>query len=183
MASTGEGLFAVNPSNGNTNWAQKVFSMRTISSPQLVSGLIFGTTGSGQGGNYIVALRPGKEPEVAYEIKKEAPYVPTPVALGNLLFLWSDKSIVTCINADDGSKVWQQRVPSVGVSGSPIRIADKIYCVDEAGVVFVIAAAGEFKELGRMELKEECRSTPAVSDGVLYIRTLSKLYSIGGAKK
>ena len=109
--------------------------------------------------------------------------MPTPVALGNLLFLWSDKGIVTCINADDGSRVWQQRVPSVGVSGSPIRIADKIYCVDEAGVVFVIAAAGEFKELGKMELKEECRSTPAVSDGVLYIRTLSKLYSIGGAKK
>ena len=183
MASTGEGLFAVNPANGETNWSQKVFSMRTISSPQLVSGLVFGTTGSGQGGNYIVALRPGKEPEIAYEIKKEAPYVPTPVALGNLLFLWSDKGIVTCINADDGSRVWQQRVPSVGVSGSPIRIADKIYCVDEAGVVFVIAAAGEFKELGKMELKEECRSTPAVSDGVLYIRTLSKLYSIGGAKK
>lgn len=183
MASTGEGLFAVNPVNGNTNWSQKVFTMRTISCPQVVSGLIFGTTGSGGGGNYVVAVRPGKEPEIAYEIKKEAPYVPTPVALGNLMFLWSDKSIVTCINADDGSKVWQQRVPSVGVSGSPIRIADKIYCVDEAGVVFVIAAAGEFKELGKMELKEECRSTPAVSGGVLYIRTLSKLYSIGGAKK
>jgi outer membrane protein assembly factor BamB len=62
-------------------------------------------------------------------------------------------------------------------------VNDKIYCVDEAGVVVVIAAAPEFKEFGRMDLKEECRSTPAVSDGVMYIRTLSKLYSIGGAKK
>jgi outer membrane protein assembly factor BamB len=182
MASTGEGLFAVDPATGNTNWSQKVFTMRTISCPQVVSGLIFGTTGSGGGGNYVVALRPGKEPEIAYEIKKEAPYVPTPVALGNLMFLWSDKGIVTCINADDGSKVWQQRVGGVGYSGSPIRVADKVYCVDEAGVVVVLAAAGEFKELGRMDLKEECRSTPAVSDGKMYIRTLSKLYSIGGAK-
>lgn len=183
MASTAEGLFAVDPATGNTNWAQKVFSMRTISCPQVVSGLVFGTTGSGGGGNYVVAVRPGPEPEIAYEIKKEAPYVPTPVALGNLMFLWSDKGIVTCINADDGSRVWQQRIGGVGNSGSPIRVADKIYCVDEAGVVVVIAAGGEFKELGKMDLKEECRSTPAVSDGVMYIRTLSKLYSIGGAKK
>lgn len=183
MASTGEGLFAVNPANGETNWSQKVFSMRTISCPQVVSGLIFGTTGSGGGGNYVVALRPGAQPEIAYEIKKEAPYVPTPVALGNLMFLWSDKGIVTCINADDGSRVWQQRIGGVGNSGSPIRVDDKVYCVDEAGVVVVIAAAGEYKLLGKMDLKEECRSTPAVSDGVMYIRTLSKLYSIGGAKK
>jgi outer membrane protein assembly factor BamB len=181
MASTGEGLFAVDPVTGNTNWSQKVFALRTISSPQVVSGLIFGTTGQGGGGgNRVVALRPGKEPEIAYEIAKEAPYVPTPVAFGNLLFLWSDKGIVTCINADDGSKVWQQRIPSVGFSGSPIRVDDKLICVDEAGVVVVLAAANEFKELGKIDLKEECRSTPAVSDGRLYIRTLSKLYSVGG---
>jgi outer membrane protein assembly factor BamB len=71
---------------------------------------------------------------------------------------------------------------SSGYSGSPIRVADKIVCVDEAGVVVVIGAAAEFKELGKMDLKEECRSTPAVSDGRMYIRTLSKLYSVGGAK-
>jgi outer membrane protein assembly factor BamB len=180
MASTGEGLFAVDPATGKTNWSQKVFTMRTISCPQVVSGLVFGTTGSGGGGNYVVAVRPGNSPEIAYEIKKEAPYVPTPVALGNLLFLWSDKGIVNCVNADDGSVVWTQRVGGVGYSGSPIRVADKIVCVDEAGVVVVIAAAAEFKELGKMDLKEECRSTPAVSDGRMYIRTLSKLYSIGG---
>ncbi|QDU26426.1 outer membrane biogenesis protein BamB [Anatilimnocola aggregata] len=180
MASTGEGLFAVDPATGKTNWASKVFKMRTISSPQLVSGLIFGTTGSGGGGNYVVAVRPGPTPEIAYEIKKEAPYVPTPVARGNLMFLWSDKGIVTCINAEDGSKVWQQRIGGVGNSGSPIRVNDKIYCVDEAGMMVVLGAGNEYKLHGKMDLKEECRSTPAVSDGRLYIRTLSKLYSIGG---
>ncbi|WP_254508456.1 outer membrane protein assembly factor BamB family protein [Anatilimnocola floriformis] len=183
MASTGEGLFGVDPATGNTNWSQKVFKMRTISCPQVVSGLIFGTTGSGGGGNTVVALRPGPEPEVVYEVTKEAPYVPTPVALGNLMFLWSDKGIVTCINADDGSKVWQKRIGGVGNSGSPIRVADKVICVDEAGVVVVIAASAEFKELAKIDLKEECRSTPAVSDGRMYIRTISKLYSVGGAEK
>ena len=180
--STAEGIFALDPRTGAEKWKLPIITMRTVSSPILTNGLAIATTGSGGGGNYVVALRPGKEPEIAYEIKKEAPYVPSPVALGNLLFLWSDKGIVTCIKADDGSKVWQERVGGVGNSGSPIRVSDKIYCVDEAGTVMVIAAAGEFKELGKIDLKEECRSTPACSDGVMYIRTLSKLYSIGGAK-
>jgi outer membrane protein assembly factor BamB len=182
MLSTAEGFFALDPKTGRENWSMKAFTMRTVSSPLLVDGLIFGTTGSGGGGNYVVAMRPGPTPEIAYEIKKEAPYVPTPVANGELLFLWSDKGIVTCINAGTGKQVWQKRVGGVGYSGSPVRVADKVYCVDEAGTVVVISAGPEFKELGRVDLNEECRSTPAVADGRMYLRTISHLHSLGGKK-
>ena len=178
---TAEGIFALDPKTGREKWSFNAFSMRTVSSPVLVSGLVFGTTGSGGGGNYIVALKPGSNPELAYEIKKEMPYVPTPVANGNLLFLWEDKlGVVTCVNAADGKQVWQKRVSGAGYSGSPIRVADKLYCVDDAGVVVVLSATDKFKEYGRMDLKEECRSTPAVAGGKMYIRTISHLYSIGG---
>jgi outer membrane protein assembly factor BamB len=178
--STAEGLFALDPKTGEQKWSNEVFSMRTVSSPLLIGGLVFGTTGSGGGGNYVVAVKPGANSEIAYEIKKEMPYVPTPVAHGDLLFLWSDKGIVTCVNAADGKQVWQKRVGGVGYSGSPVRVGDKIYCVDEAGTVVVIGAGDKFEEFGRMDLKEECRSTPAVANGCMYIRTLSHLYSIGG---
>jgi outer membrane protein assembly factor BamB len=180
FCSTAEGMFALDPKTGRKNWSQPVFKMRTVSSPLAIDGLVFGTTGSGGGGNYVVALRPGPEPEVAYEVKKEAPYVPTPVARGSLLFLWSDKGIVTCIHAADGKQVWQKRVGGAGYSGSPVRVGDKLYCIDEAGTVVVLAADDTFKEYGRMELKEESRSTPAVADGRMYLRTISHLYSIGG---
>lgn len=181
--STAEGFFALDPKTGRENWSMKAFKMRTVSSPLVVSDLIFGTNGSGGGGNYVVAMRPGKSPEIAYEIKKEAPYVPTPVAHGDLMFLWSDKGIVTCIHASTGERVWQKRVGGVGYSGSPVRVNDKIYCIDEAGTVVVLSASDEFDELGRMDLKEECRTTPAIANGRMYLRTISHLYSIGGKQQ
>ncbi len=177
--STAEGFFAIDPKTGRENWAHPAFSMRTVSSPIQVDGLLLGTTGSGGGGNYVVAIQPGKTSKTVYEIKKEAPYVPTPVAKGSLIFLWSDKGIVTCINAADGKQVWQKRVGGAGYSGSPIRVGDKLFCVDEAGVVVCIKAGDSFEELGRTDLGEECRSTPAVANGQIFVRTVSHLVCAG----
>lgn len=178
--STGEGMFALDPRTGKENWSLPVFSMRTVSSPQLVSGLIFGTTGSGGGGNYVVAVKPGPTPEEAYRIKEQAPYVPTPLAKGDLLFLWADKSgVVTCVSAATGKQIWQKRVGGA-YSGSPVRAGDKMFCVDEAGMVVCLEVGQQFKELGRTPLGEECRSTPAIAGGRMYIRTISHLHSVGG---
>src|SRR5262245_17153312 len=155
--------------------------MRTVSSPLPLGGLIFGSTGSGAGGHYVVALRPGALPKVEYEVRRDAPYVPTPVAKGNLLFLFEDRQgHVTCINIADGKIVWSK--PRVGSMffASPVRAGDKLFCVDTAGTVVCLAADSTFKELGRTELKEECRSTPAIAGGRLYVRTISHLYSVGG---
>jgi hypothetical protein len=65
-------------------------------------------------------------------------------------------------------------------SGSPVRVHDKIYCIDEEGEVVVLAADREFKELGRVPLGEPSRSTPTVSGGRMYLRTYSHLISVGG---
>lgn len=178
--STAEGMFALDPKTGKENWSLGVFDKRTVSSPQLVAGLIFGTTGSGGGGNYVVAIKPGSPPKVEYEIRQQAPYVPTPIARGDLLFLWEDKSgFVTCVEAATGEEIWQERL-NVPFSGSPVRAGDKMFCVTEDGTVVCVAAEREFQELGRTPLGEECRSTPAIAGGRLYVRTVSHLHSVGG---
>lgn len=178
--STAEGMFALDPKTGSENWAVKAFDKRTVSSPFKAGSLLFGTTGSGGGGNYVAAISVQGEPKVAYEIRKEAPYVPAPVARGELLFLWSDKGIVTCVSVADGQQVWQKRVNGASLSGSPIRVDDKLYAITEEGEVIVLSATREFAEIGRMPLGDPSRSTPAVSGGRMYLRTYSKLFSIGG---
>lgn len=179
LCTTAEGFFGLDPQTGAENWSAKVFDKRTVSSPFMVGELLFGTTGSGGGGNYVVAFKPeGAKPEVAYEVRKEAPYVPAPIARGNLLFLISDKGIVTCIDTVTGAQHWQKRINGA-FSGSPVRGGDKIYAITEEGDVVVLAAEKEFKELGRVPLGEECRSTPAISHGRIYFRTISHLYSLG----
>jgi len=179
--STGEGVYSVNPLTGKTNWeVADAFDKRTVSSPVIAGGLIFGTTGSGGGGNYVVAVHPPPSPFQAYTIKKQAPYVPTPVARGKALFLWSDAGSITCIDAATGKVHWEGRGHDGGFSGSPIRAGDKIYCVSDDGVVVSIAADPKaLKVLGKTELGEMSRSTPAVSGGRLFVRTVSHLFCLG----
>ena len=144
---------------------------------------MFGSTGSGGGGNYIVAVRPGKNPEVVYKYENadefKAPYVPTPVTHGDMLFLVYDKGFMSCLNAPDGKFHWKQRTGGA-FSGSPVRVRDKIYCIDERGVVWVIAAAKEYKLLAKNDLGDPSRSTPAISGGRMFLRTYHHLISVGG---
>ena len=50
-------------------------------------------------------------------------------------------------------------------------------------LVVVLSASDKFEVLARNKLGDICRSTPAVSGGRMYIRTVGRLFSIGGAKK
>jgi outer membrane protein assembly factor BamB len=146
----------------------------------MAGGLVFGSTGSGGGGNYIVAVKPGTSPELVYDIRREANYVPTPVAKGDLIFFWSDAGVARCVEASTGEELWRERSSGRAFFGSPVRAGDKIFCVDDTGLAVCIAADRSFKELGKTDLKEECRSTPAIAGGKLYVRTVSHLYCIGG---
>jgi outer membrane protein assembly factor BamB len=182
MATTAEGIFALDPATGQEKWSSgPLFTMRTVSSPVLWNDLIFGTTGAGQGGNYLAAYRPG-DTKSLYEIRKEMPYVPTPILADDLMFLWSDAGIVTCVRPADGKQVWQRRV-NAAFSGSPVRAGDKLFCVDEDGTVIVIAASDKFEELGRNPLGEKSHSTPAIAGGKMFVRTVSHLHAIKGERR
>lgn len=180
--STGEGIFSLDPKTGKENWSEQVFKKRTVSSPVLVAGLVIGTTGQGGGsGNMVVAVKLGAKPEVAYEINQMAPYVPTPVAKGNLLFLWADNGRVSCVKADTGEPVWNDKLVDT-FYGSPVRVGDKLFCVGDTGKVYCLSASEKFQRLGMYDLQEDSRTTPAISGGKMYVRTFSHLYSVGGKK-
>ena len=110
--SMAHGITFVDPSTGKTFWEQvDLFDKRTVSSCLVVDGLVIGTCGSGGGGNYLVALKPGSaakgaSPSLAYKLRRSIPYVPTSLAKDGLLFLWSDSGIVTCVRGKSGEIVW-----------------------------------------------------------------------------
>lgn len=180
--STAEGIFSLDPQTGAENWSEQAFKLRTVSSPVLVGEMVIGTTGKGGGsGNTLVAVKLGPKPELAYEVTSKVPYVPTPVAKGDLLFLWSDSGMVSCLQTSDGSEVWNQRLGGV-FYGSPVCVGDKLFCVEDAGTVICLSASDTFQELGRFDLKDDCRSTPAIAGGKMYVRTFSHLFCVGGKK-
>jgi len=186
--STGNGVFSLDPATGHENWSIDTFDKRTISSPILIDGLILGSNGSGAySENYLVAVRPGKYPELVYTIKNssrvKAPYVPSVVAKGDTVFLIYDRGFASCIDAPTGKIHWMQRTGGK-FSGSPVRVRDKIYAIDEDGLVWVIAAdKKELKILAKNDLGEPSRATPAVADGKMFLRTYSQLFCVGGTSK
>ena len=132
----------------------------------------------------MFAIRPpnstaGSAAEIAYELQGSLPYVPTPVVHERWLFLWTDSGIVSCIDARSGERIWRERVGGNFFS-SPIRVGDRIYCVANEGEAVVVSARPKFQLLGRVNLEEESRSTPAVANGVMYLRTFSHLMAISG---
>jgi outer membrane protein assembly factor BamB len=179
------GVSGIDPKTGQTAWELKVFSQRTVASPVIAGGLIIGICGSGAGGNYVVAVRPGgpdgTAPEEAWKLTDASPYVPTPIVHDDLVYLWSDKGIVTCVRAADGSVVWRERIGG-NFSGSPILVDGKIYCISEEGEVVVLAASDKYELLGRNPLGDPSRATPSVAGGKLFLRTYSQLFSLGGKK-
>lgn len=179
---TGDGIFSLDPNTGRRNWSVDVFEKRTVSSPIVVGDLMFGTNGSGGGGNYLVAVRAGHSPKEVYRIRRQAPYVSTPVAHRDLVFLFHDRGIASCVRASDGERLWQERL-SRSFSGSPVRVEDRLYCIDDDGVVIVLAAKDEFEELARNPLGEPSRSTPAIAGGRMFLRTVSHLTCIDSEKK
>ena len=64
---------------------------------------------------------------------------------------------------------------------SPVGVGKRIYNIDVDGTVVVLAASKEYQLLARTDLGEASHSTPAIADGVMYLRTLSHLFSLGEA--
>ena len=185
LSSWSHGLTSLDPQTGKQNWDLPVFhDNRIVGSPMIAAGLIFAAAGVGGGGKEMVAVEPGDpdrgvEAKVAYNVQGSLPYVPTPVAKGRLLFLWHDNGVVACTDAPTGKRLWQQRVGG-NFFGSPVRVGDRLYCISRTGEMVVLSAADKYQLLARIPLGEASHATPAVADGVMYLRTVSHLMAIGG---
>jgi outer membrane protein assembly factor BamB len=114
---------------------------------------------------------------VAWKTRRGAPNNPSPLLVGNELYLLSDAGTASCLDAKTGKVRWQERVGGA-YSASPLFGARRLYLVAEDGQTTVLHAGAEFKVLARNRLEERTLASPAAADGALFIRTEKHLFRI-----
>ena len=63
---------------------------------------------------------------------------------------------------------------------SPIAIGNRIFSIDTNGEVVVLAASDTYRVIARNPMGQGSRSTMAVAENILLIRTAGKLFAIRG---
>lgn len=181
FTSTSHGITAIDPKTGKMTWEMAdAFPLRVVGSPMLADGLVVATCGTGGIGRRLVAVAPGgsSKASLSYEMPTPVPYVPTPIEVRGLLFLYGDKGTVTCVRAKTGDKVWEQKLEGT-FYGSPVFSEDRLYCISKEGTLFVIAAGDKFQQVAAIPFGERSFATPAVAGGTMFLRTETHLMAVG----
>ncbi len=168
---------------GERLWSSQVIGEGKVPSTVIGAGLVF-TAGGWGGKETIKAFKLGgagdlKETHLVWEQKKGMPKVPSMLYVKPHLFAITDGGIATCLKADTGEMVWQERVGG-NFSASPVFAEGRIYFIGDNGETTVIAAGPEFIVLAKNPLGEKAQASIAISHDHLFIRTEKNLFCIGG---
>jgi outer membrane protein assembly factor BamB len=168
-------LNGLNPHNDTSN--------RIVASPVVAAGLIIAPSRV----NPVIAIRPGGRGDVSQSHKAwqftRGPDVPTPVSDGTHVFIVTDNGIVYALNAQTGAVVWgPTRLKSGTYSASPVLADGRVYVTNEDGLTSVFAAGPAYELLAENPLNDYTLSSPAVSQGQIFIRTAKHLFAIGTSK-
>jgi outer membrane protein assembly factor BamB len=108
-------------------------------------------------------------------------YMPTPLVYHGLLYVLANSGLFDAYNLKTGEEVYRQRLPLVGsgFSASPVAADGKIYLSNEDGEMLVIEAGPKFTHVATNSMGELLMATPALSDGVMYVRSSASLFAIG----
>jgi outer membrane protein assembly factor BamB len=168
--STGKELWQVRYGEGFSNVPRPVYG----------NGLVFICTGFQQPSLLAVRLD-GRgdvtKSHVAWTLKRGVSLTPSPLLVGDELYLVSDNGIASCVDAKTGAPNWQVRLRG-NYSASPIYADGRIYFLSEEGESVVIAPGKEFKALAKNQLDGSTLASMAVSGGSIFVRSQTHLYRL-----
>ncbi|HEX8558674.1 MAG TPA: PQQ-binding-like beta-propeller repeat protein [Pyrinomonadaceae bacterium] len=121
---------------------------------------------------------------VAWSRTGRGSYMPTPLAYRGLLYVLANNGVLDAYDLRTGEEVYRQRLPTVGsgFSASPVAADGKLYLSNEDGEMLVVRAGPKFELLATNSMGELLMATPALSDGVMYVRSSKSLFAVGRPK-
>ena len=165
----------LNPQN-NPNY-------RIVASPVVHGGLIYAPTRE----RPLLAIRPGGRGDITAShlawSTDDGPDVPTPVTDGTFFYMVRDNGVMWCLDAKTGKPLYgPERLKPGTYSSSPVLADGKLYISNEDGLTSVVRAGPKFEILAENALNDYILSSPAISDGQVFVRTAGHLWAIGTRK-
>jgi outer membrane protein assembly factor BamB len=186
---------AYDPRTGKELWRLGGSSKITAPTPVVAHDLVVVASGRAPE-RPIFVVRPGAHGDltlgegqtasdaVVWSRTGRGPYMPTPLVYGDLLYVLANNGVFDAYNLETGQEVYRQRLDPVGsgFSASPVAADGKIYLSNEDGEIAVVSAGSTFRRIAINSMGELLMATPALSDGVMFVRTSASLVAIGNRR-
>jgi outer membrane protein assembly factor BamB len=175
------GVQGLDPDTGQVLWTCRAPSGQ--SSPVFGAGLIY--VDNGRGGREGGAVDPTGKGDVSktnlkWQVKVTAPAGSSGIVVGDYLYRACNSDVLRCWKMATGELVYEERLPGVSPSSSPIATPDGRIYFAGPGKSYVVKAGPEFEILAMNNLGEsDPFTTPAVSGGRLFIKGRNYLWCIG----
>lgn len=184
IASGAEAVIAYDPKTGKELWKSDGTKGHPIPSSAFGHGMVYAFAGNAESSKMVLAIQPGASPDSASRVKwkytRGTAYVASPILYGDYLYLLTDAGIVTCLDAKTGEvKYLGGRVPvPAAFTASPVAFGGKILLTSEDGDTFVLRAGPTHQIIRTNSLDEPVYASPALANGMVYIRGARHMYAI-----
>ncbi len=177
------GAFRVNsyePRTGRELWFCDIPGFSNVPRPVFGHGLVYVCTGYMN--SELFAIRPFgagdvSATHVAWKTRKQVSFKPSPLLVGDQLYMISDSGIASCLNAKTGEPVWSERLEGE-YSASPIFADGAIYFFSQQGLTTVIKPDTKLNVVATNTLAAGFMASPAIAGKALFLRTKTHLYRL-----
>ncbi len=171
-------VISYDPKTGKELWRGPGVKGNAVPSPVSGKGIV--VVSAGYPDKYAWAFRAGGDGKPLWEYNKGTAYVPSPIFYGDYVYLVTDRGLVTCLEAKTGAVKYEGKRPGPGgtYAGSPVAYDGKILLTSEDGETHVIQAGPEFAVLRTNSVGEPVLASPAIANGMIFIRGKDHLFAI-----
>jgi len=191
LVTNGTRIRAYDPTTGALLWTLAPNSEIAIGTPVVHRDLTIVTAGyppvrpvyavrAGARGDISLAAGKTASDAIAWSHDRDGTYISSPIVYRDQLYTLNNNGILTAYDANTGERIYRARVGGGGAfSASPVAADGKLFLASEDGEVFIVQAGRQYVELGKRPMNEVTMASPAISNGLLIVRTLNHVWGIG----